>query len=267
MVNGLRDKIGARMIVQQLKTAGRSLMACGQAAGRKASVLARGRSAVSATCQIPALREKYMELGLDSRRGTFVEIGGFDGEKFSNSSFLADQGWRGVYVEPVGSFARMIKLRHAFNSVAVENVAIAASAGSASITVMGSLTTMHEPTAQLYDALPWAQKTSAKGQRIEIKTDTLEAVLARNAVPDNVDLMIVDVEGGEEAIIASLLASRWKPQVLIVELVDLHSDFALKPELQASAGRTRAMILASGYRAFYSDLINSMFVRDDQGGA
>jgi FkbM family methyltransferase len=255
------------MIVQQLKTAGRSLMACGQAVGRKSSVLASGRSAVSATCQIPKLREKYVELGLDPRRGTFVEIGGFDGEKFSNSSFLADQGWRGVYVEPVGRFARMIKLRHAFNAVAVENVAIAANAGTAGITVMDSLTTMHEPTAQLYDELPWAQKTSAAGQRIEIKTDTLGAVLGRNAVPANLELMIVDVEGGEEPIIASLLASHWKPRVLIVELVDLHNDFALKPELQASAGRTRAMILAGGYRAFYSDLINSIFVRDERSPA
>lgn len=255
------------MIVRQLKTAGRSLVACGQAVGRKTTVLASGRSAVSATCQIPQLREKYAELGLDPREGAFVEIGGFDGEKFSNSSFLADQGWRGVYVEPVLSFARIIKLRHAFNTVTVENVAIAASVGTADITVMDALTTMHQPTAKLYDELPWAKKTSAAGKRIEIKTDTLEAVMERNGVSGDLELMIVDVEGGEEAIVESLLASRWKPQVLIVELVDLHEDFAVYPELQASARRTRAMILAGGYRAFYSDLINSMFVRVDRAAA
>ena len=45
-------------------------------------------------------------------KGTFVEIGAYDGESFSNTSFLADLGWNGLYVEPVPKFAALCRARH-----------------------------------------------------------------------------------------------------------------------------------------------------------
>src|SRR5262245_29035772 len=71
------------------------------AASRKFGIIANGTSAVSNSCQIPNLREQYESLGLSPHTGYFVEVGAFDGESFSNTSFLADQGWSGLYVEPV----------------------------------------------------------------------------------------------------------------------------------------------------------------------
>src|SRR5471032_2499694 len=86
---------------------------------RKIAVVLTGRSAVSASCQIPGLRRKYGELGLNPRAGIFVEIGAFDGEAFSNTSFLADQGWRGLYVEPIPEYCRRTRQRHFLNDVSI----------------------------------------------------------------------------------------------------------------------------------------------------
>src|ERR1700757_1585285 len=62
------------------------------AVSRKFSTMTKGTSPVSISCQIPNLRDRYESLGLNPHIGYFVEDGAFDGESFSNTSFLADQG-------------------------------------------------------------------------------------------------------------------------------------------------------------------------------
>ena len=58
-------------------------------------------------------------------------------KSYSNTSFLADQGWRGVYVEPIPRYFWRMKLRHAFNNVKGENVGIGDASGNSEIKVMG----------------------------------------------------------------------------------------------------------------------------------
>ena len=42
-------------------------------------------------------------------------MGAFDGESYSNTSCLADLGWRGLYIEPVPTFAAGCRERHKQN--------------------------------------------------------------------------------------------------------------------------------------------------------
>ncbi len=230
-----------------------------RAASARLAIATTGESPVAKTCQIPNLREKYAELGLDPRKGVFVEVGAYDGESFSNTSFLADQGWRGVYIEPIPEFFRRMKLRHLFNNVKGEKVAIAAEAGAGEMLRMDALSTMSIATSEHYKDVSWAQTTVRDATTITIETEPLEIVLSRNAVPRDFELMVVDVEGGEETIINSLVASPWRPRVLIVELVDVHPDFASNAELASSAARVRASLIAAGYREYYVDAINTIF--------
>ena len=44
--------------------------------------------------------EKVIVEYFDGYRGTFLDIGAFDGKTFSNTKRLSDLGWRGVLVEP-----------------------------------------------------------------------------------------------------------------------------------------------------------------------
>jgi len=64
---------------------------------------------LSKSCQIPNLKKIYREIFGDCAFGTFVEVGAFDGESFSNTSGLADFGWRGLYIEPISEFAIQCK--------------------------------------------------------------------------------------------------------------------------------------------------------------
>lgn len=89
---------------------------------------ARSRYPVPATCQIPFFKDisdVYTFIWGYKTDGFFVEIGGYDGESFSNTSGLADLGWSGAYVEPIPHFAAACRLRHSSNrDVSVHEVCV-----------------------------------------------------------------------------------------------------------------------------------------------
>ena len=70
------------------------------------------------TCQVPhfrSLSDIYTFVFGYKTGGLFVEVGAFDGESFSNTSGLADLGWRGHYLEPIPAYADACRARHAAN--------------------------------------------------------------------------------------------------------------------------------------------------------
>src|SRR5947209_8265810 len=90
-------------------------------------------------CQIPMLADIYMQHFGYKTNGTFVEVGAYDGESISNTVFLADIGWEGVYVEPIPEHARQAEIRHAGNDVKVFTVAAGDDEGIVEIMVSDAL--------------------------------------------------------------------------------------------------------------------------------
>lgn len=80
---------------------------------------ARGRYPLANTCQVPfftSLSDVYTFVFGYKAGGLFVEVGAYDGESFSNTSGLADMGWRGHYLEPIPQYAQAARARHAGNA-------------------------------------------------------------------------------------------------------------------------------------------------------
>jgi FkbM family methyltransferase len=149
-----------------------------------------------------------------------------------------------------------------FNNVTGENVAIGETAGTAEIRVMGGLSTMNDATAEHYSGVSWSMQATHTMKSVTVMIARLDEVLARNNIPHEFDLMVIDVEGCEETIVSSLLASPWRPRVLIVELVDQHPDFALNVELTGSSSRARNSLAQAGYRERFVDSFNTIFSLD-----
>jgi FkbM family methyltransferase len=225
----------------------------------KAKATLFGASPVSASCQIEGLREKYAALGLNPRRGQFVEVGAFDGEDYSNTSFLADQGWSGLYVEPVPEFARLARRRHALNRVAIEQVAITREPGQMQINVMGALTSGVVGSVDALKSIEWAKDQAEQSRTITVAADTLAAVLDRHGIAKRFELMVIDIEGAEKQVIDDLLASPWRPGVLIIELVDNHPSFVDMTALQEDHRQIRTALAEANYAEFHADQINSIF--------
>lgn len=211
------------------------------------------------TCQIPVLGSLLEGLLGFRLTGTAVEVGAFDGQSFSNTSFLADLGWRGVYIEPVPHFAAVCAARHAANpNITVVQCAVGPDEKIITLQLGGPLSTADAAMAQAYEKIMWAQGVH-RGDTVEAPQQRLEDVLAETGVPLGFDLLVVDVEGGEEGVFASFDLALWRPKVVIVELEDGHPSMTAFPEIVARAQRVRTSIEAAGYRPVYRDNINTVF--------
>lgn len=196
---------------------------------------------ISVSCQIGILDGLYQHCFGRQKSGRFVEVGAYDGETFSNTCGLADLGWQGLYIEPMpASFERCLA-RHAGNAaVTTLNLAVGAADGTAFMIDKGPLT--HVAKTPQQDA-------------VEVKIRRLDDVLTEQGVEVGFDLMVVDVEGFEEAVFAGFDLTRWHPSVIIIEI----SEFS-PPDAGKAAIVKR--LRAAGYHLLYQDAVNSAYVRE-----
>lgn len=213
---------------------------------------------LSRTCQIQDLKGIYKKYFHQVSQGTFVEVGAFDGETYSNSSCLADIGWNGVYVEPVREFAEKCLLRHQQNSIKVYNHAIGEIEGELEIEISDAFTTASQSTKLAYSVTEGTDHLKFITRKI--LAVRLEKLLVAAGISSGFELLIVGVEGFEKSVFRSFDLSQWLPKMIIIELCDVHPSFQDKPELVASAQWVRELIVLTGYREIYRDHINTIFV-------
>ena len=215
------------------------------------------------TCQVPNMGGKWEALFGRRTTGYFVEVGAYDGESFSNTSCLADVGWSGLYVEPIAEFAEKCRLRHAENAgVSVVVAAAAEAAGETEIFVGDTLTTIVGEQVEDYEKIDWA-KGLHQGQKRKIATETLDTLLGRVGAPTGFDVLVVDVEGAEDRVLAGFDLEMWKPKALLIELEDEHPDFRDNDRVVRQATAVRRRLESAGYRIYFRDHINSLYVRAD----
>ena len=213
---------------------------------------------VSPSCQIKNLADIYEKYLKPLNSGVFVEIGAYDGESFSNTSCLADIGWRGVYVEPVQEFYNKCKKRHEANNVVVLNNSVGSVEEEIQIYVAGCITTTKLSQLEMYRDVNWLKGRAQREEKcLQI---TLEQVLKTNNIAPNFELLVVDVEGSEVDVFNSFSLTSWKPKMLIVELDDMHSKFLKYTEHREEHKTLRKTIIETGYTEVYKDSINTVFV-------
>ena len=156
------------------------------------------------TCQVPffaSLSDVFTFVFGYKAEGLFLEIGAYDGESFSNTSGLADMGWRGHYIEPIPAYADAARVRHAGNAGRVlvhttcvgetdgETVEISA-AGPFSSAVADEIKSV--TASKLNDALAvlgWAHR--AEAERIKAVTVSLNTFCRKQTfAPGEIDVMV-----------------------------------------------------------------------------
>lgn len=222
---------------------------------------------LSPSCQVPHLAELY-ERHLGCRTdGVFVEVGAYDGELHSNSSGLADLGWRGLYIEPVIRPFLACRMRHVLNSkVTVLRCAVGENPGTAEIEVANQFSSLHPDTLaaakEVFHASGNAAHISLEqiftGERQTVDVVRLETILTEHAIPPGFDLLVVDVEGHEASVFNSFELATWAPKLIVVELLDMHPSYA---ERGMGGAGLRQKILGCGYQQIHADPTNTVFAR------
>jgi FkbM family methyltransferase len=217
---------------------------------------------LSPTCQIKDLDKIYYKYFGEISTGYFVEVGAFDGESVSNTSCLADCGWKGIYIEPVLEHYIQCNNRHISNDVIVANLSIGIDEGEQEIYCSGIVSTLNKDqseTISKMDIFNYPDFTESKCYQMRFDT-----FLRKYQVPKNFDLLVIDVEGREEQIFASFDLGEWRPKMLIVELVDDHPSFQESlSEYVKQSQNLRFHMGANNYSEIYRDHINTVFILND----
>ena len=210
------------------------------------------------TCQIPYLSSIYLRIFSKEQTGLVVEVGAFDGEKFSNSSGLIERGWSGLLIEPIPAYADLCREKYKGNSkVTIVESAASNVNGSTTILVSGPLSTMNGELANEYTKLDWA-KNEVGDKSIHVQAQTLDSILKENDVPTDFEVLVVDVEGFETEVFEGFDIDFWKPKMIIVELTDFHPTLELGKDAHFHLSEK---ISAYGYVIIFKDSINTIFTR------
>lgn len=150
--------------------------------------------------------------------GLFAEVGAYDGVTFSNTYYLESiRGWRGLCVEP--NPEAFEACRQARQSVSI-NAAISDREGTAGfLRVSGNAAMLSGLTDTMDDRhLRRVERDRTDGdvsEVIQVPTARLDALLRDHGF-DRLDLLVVDVEGAELDVLASIdLTTVDEPIVLI----------------------------------------------------
>lgn len=197
------------------------------------------------------------------RSGYFVEVGAYDGVTLSNTYFLEFMGWRGLLVEPILPLCERAAAARPACRVVHAAVGKPADRGTAAFTVTKNVPVL----SYLYrdpEHEARALREGAELVTIQVPVKTLDEILLeerRVAAPAcnpwkanlgwQIDLVSIDVEGGEMDVLQGFDLGRFKPRVLVIEN-DRPSGAGIEPYLQER-----------GYRKFYRRQINDFYVRLD----
>ena len=177
--------------------------------------------------------------------GVCVEVGGFDGETFSNTLTFEENGWRTIIVEPMPHFARKIQDRRP--QATLFACAAGAVPGEAKLVIAHGVEALSTTTAKA-DHLERIRKLGGRTEEVTVPVRTLDAMLAEAGV-GQIDFITIDVEGGELAVLAGFDLARWQPRVVILENNDGKRCGDLHDEM-----------LRRGYHWFVSTSCNEWYV-------
>ncbi len=195
--------------------------------------LVRARRAVCET--VGVTRYSYLALhGLDRKieryldfdGGLFVEAGANDGIEQSNTYYYERiRGWTGLLVEPVPLLAAACRKNRRARVAEAALVATAIPGATVEIHLAGLMSTV---TGALGDAAATArhvatglavQQLSATPQ-LTVPARTLSALLDEAGFARPVDLLCLDVEGGEPGALQGIDFKRHAPRYICVEARD-----------------------------------------------
>jgi FkbM family methyltransferase len=213
------------------------------------------------SCQIPNLSKIFLEFFGDIERGSFVEVGAYDGISFSNTWGLSRLFWNGIYIEPVPKFAKQCRKNHAFNSniKVIEQAVSSSSNQTQNIYLAGALTSTNSDRFASYSKYPWSRNHVSKDV-LQTQTKTLNEILEAEGLHHGFELLVVDVEGSEPEVFEGFDIKTWKPKMIIVELEDFHPSISNQNN---DLLQLRRRIEGSGYKIVYKDHINSIFINSD----
>ncbi len=182
-----------------------------------------GRIPVEAVAQLGYSSQLGQDVLVDRllagrRDGVFVDVGAHDGVTLSNSYFFErERGWSGVCIEPSPEvFPRLAAARSAI----CVNAAIGPRGGTAEFNMIEGEGEMLSGMSSAYSARHrrrlQADPNAAASTAVTVNVRRLDEVLREHWI-HRVDLLSIDVEGGEAGVLDSITMAEFSVEFVFVE--------------------------------------------------
>ncbi|MDQ1483995.1 MAG: hypothetical protein QOF35_2071, partial [Actinomycetota bacterium] len=182
----------------------------------------------------------------DRERVFYIDVGAFDPTYDSVTRALYERGWRGINIEPQPEMIEAFERQRPEDTNV--SLAIGDHDGKAFLTcprVAGWATTLEPAVSGL---------NAPTDRTLEVPMRRLDTLLPELGV-EQVDILKIDVEGAEPAVIRGLLGSRVRPLVCVVE--------GVAPGVGHAAGdEAVAMLVDAGYIHCLFDGLNHYLTTD-----
>jgi FkbM family methyltransferase len=183
------------------------------------------------------------------QKGFYIDIGAHHPFRFSNTYFFYKLGWSGINIDPIPGVKQLFD-QYRPNDI---NLEIAINDAKATLTYYNfkekALNTFSEPLAEKYQKASWELEGV-----IPIETFPLAEILYRFLPAKKmIDFMSIDVEGLEMNVLRSNDWEKYRPGVLLIEMLDCKIEQVMDTEI----GQYLAL---HGY-VFFAKTVNTFFFK------
>ena len=211
------------------------------------------------TSQISELHKIYNEYFDSDKGGFFVEVGAYDGYRWSNTTSLIESDWSGILVEPIDRYFKSCQDRYKDNrKIQIYNCCIGwENQPSKKVYFGGPCTTIMEEMIPIYNETDPTDNHSLDNYEIR-DMFTLDKFLEDKNVEKNFDVLCIDVEGAEWKILEVFEIEKWRPKMAIIETHEKHEN--LKKRMSGNSEQINQYFFDNEYKQVYVDWVNSFYV-------
>jgi FkbM family methyltransferase len=174
-----------------------------------------------------------------ANKGFFVEVGANNPFDLSQTWHLAQEGWKGVLVEPIPDLCKSLRKNRG------ESIVIEAACGAPNAESTATFT-IAKDSGKSTLSTEFLDKRSAIDSKITVRMTTLDDILASESI-ETVDFVSIDVEGTQYDVLQGFDLQKWKPRLLLVE------DHLLNT-------RTHKLIEEQAYKLVKRTLFNNWYI-------
>ncbi|MCZ2823779.1 MULTISPECIES: FkbM family methyltransferase [unclassified Modestobacter] len=189
----------------------------------------------------------------DVPAGRYVEVGANHPVGGSITRAFYDRGWSGIEIEPVSEFVEAFREARP-NDVVVQAAITDAAVDTVTMHVIEGtgLSTLDDAIAGVHRGSGWATRDA------QVPARRLDDVLSEHLTPsDDIHFMVVDTEGSERAVLATVDLRRWRPWVLVVEATAPNSTRQTHLEWEE-------LVTAGGYEFCLFDGLSRFYVATER---
>jgi FkbM family methyltransferase len=179
--------------------------------------------------------------------GLYIDVGAANPIGDSVTKLFYDAGWRGINIEPHPFWFGLLKRERPRDI----NLRLAASNRAGRSNIYG----IEGPPG---GGATLEERDHLNAAAVSVQTRTLSAICAEFVGDRRIDFLKVDVEGHEFEVLQGIDLARWRPCIIVVELLSGQSD----PEL---AFECDDLLEHAGYKRTLFDGINAFYVSAEHG--